>query len=65
MAFVLYNPLRVSLTDVNNVELLGRVGREPQRIGDNEAIAFPLYTESVLRFKDGTGKHEALYHISC
>ncbi|KAJ1529750.1 hypothetical protein ONE63_006500 [Megalurothrips usitatus] len=47
---------------VNNVQLLGRVGREPQKIGTSEAVSFPFYTETILKFKDGTVKTYPCWH---
>lgn len=44
------------VSDVNQVTLLGRVGAEPRKIGTGEAVAFPLFTESSVRLKDGTSK---------
>ncbi|KAK3932461.1 Single-stranded DNA-binding protein, mitochondrial [Frankliniella fusca] len=47
---------------VNQVELLGRVGKEPQRIGANDAVAFPLYTETVVKLQDGSVKTYPCWH---
>ncbi|XP_034250806.1 single-stranded DNA-binding protein, mitochondrial [Thrips palmi] len=47
---------------VNHIELLGRVGTEPRKIGANEAVAFPLYTESSVRLKDGSTKIYSCWH---
>ncbi|XP_026280675.1 single-stranded DNA-binding protein, mitochondrial [Frankliniella occidentalis] len=56
------NSVRAMSAFVNNVELLGRVGREPQKIGTNDAVAFPLYTESVVKLQDGTVKTYPCWH---
>jgi len=47
---------------LNHVELLGRVGREPAKVGENDAVAFPFYTENVVKLKDGTFKTYPSWH---
>ena len=48
---------------VNHIELLGRVGAEPRKIGVNEAVAFPLFTETSAKLKDGTSKFLLPTHL--
>ena len=47
---------------VNQVTLLGRVGRQPAKVGENEAVAFPFYTENVTKLADGTYKTYPQWH---